>query len=651
MLQRLRGNYQRCYKLAGPYLLALALALMISCGGSSGTGEVEGTAPPNESESVRGYRFIYFFGEVSLEERIAGADVIARVRLRSVSSGAEFLDTNNDGASEHVGYLEHRFDALEYLQGSGGAELVAVVYEFDDHGTRDKAVAAGAALLSGRDTQWDGRDAIVFLKDGFATRTRYRLGSVIIKHGRDGDHYSIASRDFKTWLPASSSSGGASETSGGSQQFLLDVPAAAAGGASGQSGSAPTITLAQIKEKIASIEQEVVAGGGSAAYRECLYEKYRVERNARYSKENKGGIYRRFDLAAGSGLPAGTQVYKADYADHYLRTRGDTQPPNFGEWHLLGRDAALFAAKWPGVSETARPLPAGDYKFYFDLRPQVLIICYDLLEDEIKQAHEVFVTVTAPTGTTHEAFFDPVTLTAGGVGANSTEGALKPAAFTVGSQSVELESLAWSSSSAVLTLDTHVSLSGKALDAIALDGTGAVTLAVADATVDQANATWTWSVAAAPWKNGDKLMLRLRDATAAAPPTPAPTPTPTPEPAVECMLGSGVQTLPWAVSHTALTECTIGYANARRIYYFQADQSGYITVANTTPQGDAYLRLKEAAGFGQNRANLTARIPVGQSAGANVTAGQWYALMLLGTADGQTITGSVSGSNGLTSIR
>ena len=74
-------------------------------------------------------------------------------------------------------------------------------------------------------------------------------------------------------------------------------------------------------------------------------------------------------------------------------------------------------------------------------------------------------------------------------------------------------------------------------------------------------------------------------------------------------------------------------------------------MANTTPQGEAYLRLKAAASFGEYRANLTDRIPVGQSAGANVTAGQWYALMLLATADGQTITGTVSGSNGLTSIR
>ena len=68
-------------------------------------------------------------------------------------------------------------------------------------------------------------------------------------------------------------------------------------------------------------------------------------------------------------------------------------------------------------------------------------------------------------------------------------------------------------------------------------------------------------------------------------------------------------------------------------------------MTNTTHEGDAWLRLKDAGGFGVNLGNLTDRIPVGQSATAQVVAGQWYALMLLGSYDGQAITGTVTSTN------
>ena len=105
------------------------------------------------------------------------------------------------------------------------------------------------------------------------------------------------------------------------------------------------------------------------------------------------------------------------------------------------------------------------------------------------------------------------------------------------------------------------------------------------------------------------------------------------------------------MSDTALADCSVGWVAARRIYYFQAEQSGTITIENTTPQGEAWLRLKNSEGVGDKKANLTGRIAVGQSASAEVAAGRWYALMLLGSADGQTISGVASGGDGLTGIR
>ncbi len=443
-------------------------------------------------------------GPTTLEERIAEADVIARARFVSATPVA----ASRTNPAHYIGVVELRFRVLEYLRGSGANEIVALI---DDEGihydTSAKALEGAKAIRDRRDTQWDGREAILFLLDDMPGKpstsqaNRYWLG--FISTYTDGDGYTIDS-DHKQWLP-DASAGGAGTSSGSDTQRFLLAPPPPSGGASGQSASTSTITLASLKAKIAA---NTAAIGGSEAMKECLYQKRKWAREAQYRFDRIGTgkyFYIRHDAAIGSGLAKGTRAF----TDPYVSQRPATAPASAGDYPLTGRDAALFTTKYPGVADTVRPLPAGTYKFYYGGRPKELIICDGLPKLE-QEREEVFVTVTAPTGTVHEAFFDPVTLTAGGVGANSTEGDLKPAAFTVGGQSVELESLAWSGGSAVLTLDTHVSLSGQALDAIALNGTGAVTLAVADATVDQANATWTWSVAAAPWKNGDKLMLRIR---------------------------------------------------------------------------------------------------------------------------------------------
>lgn len=113
-------------------------------------------------------------------------------------------------------------------------------------------------------------------------------------------------------------------------------------------------------------------------------------------------------------------------------------------------------------------------------------------------------------------------------------------------------------------------------------------------------------------------------------------------PSGQCDIDAGEPALPWAVSGTAWAECSIGYVAARQVQYFRAAESGTVVIANTTPAGDAWLRLKNSDGYGDKKANLTERIPVDAESTADVVAGRWYALMLLGSADGQTITGTVS---------
>ena len=466
-----------------------------------------------------------YYGPATLEERIAGADAIVRARLISVSAVSE----QRAGQTSYIAALDHQFRVLEYLRGSGAGEIVGVVYDTgESFSSSGSAIARANILKDRRDTQWDNREAIVFLENAHpglpSTKRadRYRLGAVSF-HRPYEDYYTIASRWGKDWLPAASA-GGASGAAGasaaastsaasGEQRFLLDAPAAS-GGASGASArsaaSATTITLADMKAKIAANDREVAAGGGSEAYKECLYLKYRWEREVNYIKGNGSfPFYIRHDSAINSGLPAGTRAFIAPNPGE-----GETAPAWAGEFSIisiLGRDAELFTAKWPGVADTVRPLPAGEYKFYYTYVPREYLICDGEPEEE-KKREEVFVTVTAPAGTVHEAFFDPVALAGGGVGADASNGVLDPKAFSMGGASTDLQSLKWQGGSATLTLSAPASLSGHFLDFIALDGTVAVSLDGGEASVS--GGTLTWSVPAQPWQADDKLMLRIRQSGA-----------------------------------------------------------------------------------------------------------------------------------------
>ena len=501
------------YSLVGSAtILALLLGLTACAGGDPATSH---QAAPRELLDI-----VFPLGATSLKERIARSDVVAKVRLQSVAAGKVRWDADwDEWPGRHVGTMEYRFRVLEYLKGSGGNEITAVAYDDNLSLALDTAELArehGKALVAGRDTRWDARDAIVFLLadrpwlPDFPQQGRYVLGHV--STDLRADFYSIDSPWDKTWLPAETSGGatGASGTSG-TQRFLLDAPAGAvAGGASGQSGGTPTITLDEIKAEIAGVEREVAAGGGSDAYRACIYEKHKRER--RYNtKQRPDGTYpyQRFDESIGSGQPAGARA-------HTYRNDPELEPEfqTVGKFFVAGRDQALFVPRLSGGFDTARPLPAGEYKFnvYYMFHREILC---DAIPEAAKTWSEVVVTVTAPTGTVHETFFDPVAIGTA-VGADGTNGVLKPTAFSVGGVSTALQALKWEGGTLTLELSPAASLSGNALDFIALDGSVALSLDGGAATVS--GGTLTWSVADQPWQAGDLLMLRIRTGSPASTP-------------------------------------------------------------------------------------------------------------------------------------
>ena len=508
-------------------LLVGVTAMLLGCGllGDSGQVAQESEAPPSSPATMVGPfvapsagSMIAYDGPSSLEARIFASPVIARVRLDSVSSAAE-SGTIFDGSTKYIVILAFSFSVLEYLKGSGANDVVAVWDADPVFDTRQEAEAALPEIVAARDTQWDAREAIVFLQNSqtYLPSTqqtgRYYLSW---ERGSDlDDNYSIASRYNKLWLPAAAAVGAPSQPSGDQQRFLLDVPPA--------SGTAPTITLGEIKTRIAGVAAKLDAGDGSEEYRECVQRTYQFEGRKRHRVATTGGGLHRVapDIELDSGLATSTVAYE-DTGYGYL-------PNKRGRVWFDGEDADLFSIQFgdpvpwdssgDGVNDSiyyarrllsSRPLPARAYRFHFNDRPYYFVSC-----EGYTFRYEWTVAVTAPEGTLHEAFFDPVTVDTAAL-ADSTNGVLKPTEFTdTNGASATIDRVAWEagtgdSGTVQLKLSPHNGIAGHTLHFIALDGSVPLSLKVDAATVDAPNDTLSWTVASQPWQSGDKLMLRIR---------------------------------------------------------------------------------------------------------------------------------------------
>lgn len=93
---------------------------------------------------------------------------------------------------------------------------------------------------------------------------------------------------------------------------------------------------------------------------------------------------------------------------------------------------------------------------------------------------------------------------------------LKPAAFTdANGASATLQRIEWAPGTGSgpgtvkLKVTPHTGVAGHIVDFLELDGTVSLSLTVDDATVDAANGTLSWPVAAQPWEDGDTLMVRV----------------------------------------------------------------------------------------------------------------------------------------------
>ena len=444
----------------------------------------------------------YVAGLVTLEEHVLTSDVVARVRLRTIEANARW-----DGF-DYLPYVVITFDVLEALEGSpGGTAVVELLAgELCCHKQEEDALAAARAWIAGRDARWDANEAVVFL--WAVSRSEYtivegRPGSVGYVFADDGhagwtlDHYSVFSESSRAWLPAMAASGD------GAQSFYVDDPA-----------NAETITLADVKARMATANAMVdssIEGHG-----ECVLAKLWEQRDGR-PKMPEFLAERSVELA--SGEPADRIIYS-------YRTRGRSSL--YPKYVVDGPDGRWFTSeivdedgdpqnKYGVGYKQVRPLAGGEYVFHHGVQLVKFFPCGYFPNTRVKYT----VTVTAPEGTLHELFFDPVTV-GSAVSADGTNGILKPTAFTTSNgASATVESISYESGTVRVKVVPWSSLSGHVLDFIELDGRVSLSLSVTNSTFHSAGNEFVWPVGSQPWEDGDKLMVRIRRGFAAIASPPA----------------------------------------------------------------------------------------------------------------------------------
>ena len=514
-------------------------------------------------------------GFVSLDERILRSTIIARATMRSVSAA-----TRQDyyPPKRYNPMMRFTFDVHEYLKGNGGDVITADVRvrcgcpcpDDSEQEAVDYAndwISREAASDPKASRSWEGGESIIFLEEdelgrseasGQVAATMYKFipwneyRYPIYNYASTyepyfgGDTYSILSERNRVWLPraTSSSASGADES-----RFMLgNRPKDVYGGAMARSSwFATDISLSDLKSRINAVADMVKQSGGWAGYEECLRAKFRWFRMpyGPYPQEF------RIRAAASAGSVVDSRRYSGDEYDIFFLEGDDKR---FFEVDIEDADDDPVNGYSRRLKIT-RPLARGDYSVRYHHLPGFIRPCIDASAGgrrDFPVGDETWtIRATAPAGTLHEAFFDPVSIfdpvTSGAaVGADGDNGMLTPAAFSAtGSPDAEIRRVDWRADVVKIEIaDMSASIVNHHIDFIELDGSILLRLDFDDAVVADAEAvrTFSWIRCGLPWQAGDKVMLRIRESPAdlegatnltscsdAATPTPSPAMTPTPE--------------------------------------------------------------------------------------------------------------------------
>lgn len=468
-----------------------------------------------EIEGPEGHVSNYEENPPSLDQQIFDSDIIVKATFVSATPASEERNPRWAGRI-HIPVQYLRFRSQEYLKGTGPTEFVVEIRtpeanDYYGYPTSEEAIAAARTLIAERDTTYDNREAILFLNGpltavgdpGGSDRGRSSDGSTTT-YGFPETYMDRASWDYsvssgqKLWMPANNAGGSGDSDSSrlapdtSQTEFIVDS----------STDPVTLVSLADFKAKIAAMTKRLSDNAHIEGYERCVGYELRRERALR----GKERLTLSYDIPS-AGDPALNVIssLRVKYGDTAYRSYA-TSGADAEYFQGLAVDDDEDPAQYLQVKRPSRPLPEGNYEVSFRIQAPHYIPC-NLFPDDFPLS---IVTVTAPAGTLHEAFFDPVAVGTS-VKADSTNGVLSPTSFTVGGTATEITSLEWANNKVVLTLDPHVSLGNNVLHFIELDGSVPLSFSAADATVDSTAGTHSWPVTTEPWEAGDKLMLRIRE--------------------------------------------------------------------------------------------------------------------------------------------
>ena len=506
---------------------------------SSNTVVADSTPSPTPipSTAVGSFLLPTMVAPTSLEELVFLSDIIARVSLISAEAGLDPVVVRDELI--HQAAFAFRFQALEYLKGNGGGELIvkAPVQRLGEpwrqYISADSEEALGIAefhFAEDRDARWDSREAIVFLKSKPTPSSEQGASGAssgnslqftdIDKNVSNVFRYAISSDKNKAWLPAAKADSATGAADSAQTRYFTAEPPQSSGAAGTSASSASSVSLADIKDLIAANDALLERNQDVPYFEECV--RYRFRFTAVY----KTGWYMetRYETEIASGMRPGSAEIWEDIEE------GD---PYYQTWWIEGPNTHLFTMikedpdndpttgyKWK--TSANRPLPSGKYIINYNGQPWAWAPC-DFHPDK-GYINEQTLIATAPDGVLHEAFFDPASLGAS-VGANSASGgvgALTPAEFKHNGATVAIEQIEWSPNTNKVALklsNRSAKLAGHHIDFIDLDASVSLRLDIDDAETTSTGygQTLSWEVCRQPWHPGDQLMLRIaKSATAAS---------------------------------------------------------------------------------------------------------------------------------------
>ncbi len=458
----------------------------------SSMGEAHGGLLSNKRRIPAPLRLRIFKATAIVRASLISSSAATVLYLSADDTGIYKDDEDTEGSGEPLpvdgeyrAVHSFRFRVSEYLKGAGASEITVKAMHLGTHGTEAEALQVARDSLAGRDTSRDSHEAILFLSEPTSNNAFHFLWS----GPYPSLHYTIDTLN-RVWLPAKEPPAAASSSSDDSALLFL------MGEQVSDLSWPTTMSLGELRSEVAAVDALLAAGDGNAViaafadvdeltvddfllqwgvevedgiewYKDCIVEGWRYEHAFEALTEESWPLRtRQHEFPLASGAPAGTVI--VSYPG--------------GRKLIKGADEDLFDAVLIDDDDrrdngfeigdaTGRPLPAGTYQYKSYHQRAIYIPC-DFFPFLTYSYHNVV--VTAPEGTLHELFFDPVTL-----GADAANGVLKPASFTdANGASATIGSIAYESSSTgsgqagtvEMKVSPHTGLANHVVDFIELDG-------------------------------------------------------------------------------------------------------------------------------------------------------------------------------------